>query len=183
MISSPGQSGDLHGQSSASTGISSSLHQSHSLFPAGQLVPFILVTALFFLWGIPNNLNPVLIRHFMKTFEITRFQAGFRGIRFLHRLFRFCNAGGPSHAPLRVQIWIRHRFIAFCSGFFFVLAGGAGRELWIFSLQSFCNRQRSFFLGDCFEPFYRSTGRSGYVRKAPEFFAGFLTRSALSAAL
>jgi FHS family L-fucose permease-like MFS transporter len=46
------------------------------LFPAGQLVPFILVTVLFFLWGIPNNLNPVLIRQFMKTFAITRFEAG-----------------------------------------------------------------------------------------------------------
>jgi MFS transporter, FHS family, L-fucose permease len=31
---------------------------------------------LFFLWGIPNNLNGVLIRHFMKSFAITRFQAG-----------------------------------------------------------------------------------------------------------
>src|SRR6201984_342037 len=46
------------------------------LFPTGQLVPFILVTVLFFLWGIPNNLNDVLIRHFMKSFAITRFQAG-----------------------------------------------------------------------------------------------------------
>ncbi len=48
----------------------------HVLFPVGQIVPFILVTALFFLWGIPNNLNDVLIRHFMKSFEISRFQAG-----------------------------------------------------------------------------------------------------------
>jgi FHS family L-fucose permease-like MFS transporter len=46
------------------------------LFPAGQIVPFVLVTALFFLWGIPNNLNDVLIRHFMKSFAISRFQAG-----------------------------------------------------------------------------------------------------------
>src|SRR5260370_17173563 len=46
------------------------------LFPAGQLVPFILFTVLFFLWGIPNNLNPVLIRQFMKSFEISRFGAG-----------------------------------------------------------------------------------------------------------
>src|SRR5205807_9922360 len=48
----------------------------HRLFPAGHLVPFILVTALFFLWGIPNNLNDVLIRQFMKSFAISRFQAG-----------------------------------------------------------------------------------------------------------
>jgi MFS transporter, FHS family, L-fucose permease len=48
----------------------------HHLFPIGQLFPFILVTALFFLWGIPNNLNDVLIRQFMKSFAISRFQAG-----------------------------------------------------------------------------------------------------------
>src|SRR5437016_2198166 len=46
------------------------------LYRAGQLVPFILVRVLFFLWGIPNNLNDVLIRHFMKSFAISRFQAG-----------------------------------------------------------------------------------------------------------
>jgi FHS family L-fucose permease-like MFS transporter len=46
------------------------------LFSRENLVPFALVTALFFLWGIPNNLNDVLIRQFMKSFEITRFEAG-----------------------------------------------------------------------------------------------------------
>ena len=46
------------------------------LFPLGHLLPFVLVTALFFLWGIPNNLNDVLIRQFMKSFAISRFQAG-----------------------------------------------------------------------------------------------------------
>ena len=46
------------------------------LCPRGYLLPFILVTALFFLWGIPNNLNDVLIRQFMKSFAITRLQAG-----------------------------------------------------------------------------------------------------------
>ena len=46
------------------------------LFPSGQILPFVLVTGLFFLWGIPNNLNDVLIRQFMKSFAITRFQAG-----------------------------------------------------------------------------------------------------------
>jgi FHS family L-fucose permease-like MFS transporter len=35
-----------------------------------------LICGLFFLWGIPNNLNDVLIRQFMKSFAITRFEAG-----------------------------------------------------------------------------------------------------------
>src|ERR1035437_2552679 len=49
---------------------------SSGIFPAGQMVLFILITVLFFLWAIPNNLNDVLIRQFMKSFEISRFQAG-----------------------------------------------------------------------------------------------------------
>jgi FHS family L-fucose permease-like MFS transporter len=50
----------------------------HSLFPSGQLIPFLLVTALFFLflWAIPNKLNDVLIRQFMKSFTLTRTEAG-----------------------------------------------------------------------------------------------------------
>ncbi len=46
------------------------------LIPAGRMLPFFLVTALFFLWAIPNNLNDILIRQFMKSFEISRLQAG-----------------------------------------------------------------------------------------------------------
>lgn len=46
------------------------------LLPPGYGLPFALVTALFFLWGIPNNLNDVLIRQFMKSFVMTRFEAG-----------------------------------------------------------------------------------------------------------
>jgi FHS family L-fucose permease-like MFS transporter len=61
---------------SLNSGTLPSQSSGHRLFPAGQLVPFILVTALFFLWGIPNNLNDVLIRQFMKSFSISRLQAG-----------------------------------------------------------------------------------------------------------
>ena len=46
------------------------------LFPKHNIAAFLLVTGLFFLWGVPNNLNDVLIRQFMKSFEITRLQAG-----------------------------------------------------------------------------------------------------------
>jgi len=45
------------------------------LIPAGRLVPFLVVTALFFLWAIPNNLNDILIRQFMKSFNINRSDA------------------------------------------------------------------------------------------------------------
>jgi FHS family L-fucose permease-like MFS transporter len=47
------------------------------LFPPGKILPFILVTTLFMFWGIAVNLNDVLIKQFMKSFEISRLAAGF----------------------------------------------------------------------------------------------------------
>ena len=47
-----------------------------TLLPKGVSGLFLLISGLFFLWGIPNNLNDVLIRQFMKSFAITRFEAG-----------------------------------------------------------------------------------------------------------
>ncbi len=46
------------------------------LVAPGQLLPFSLVTSLFFMWGVPNNLNDVLIRQFMKSFTLNRVEAG-----------------------------------------------------------------------------------------------------------
>jgi len=45
------------------------------LIPAGRLLPFLVVTVLFFLWAIPNNLNDILIRQFMKSFDLNRSSA------------------------------------------------------------------------------------------------------------
>ncbi len=47
----------------------------HKIVSRENLIPFILVTALFYLWAIPNNLNDILIPQFMKSFELNRFQA------------------------------------------------------------------------------------------------------------
>jgi len=40
------------------------------------LVPFILVTSLFFLWGIANSMNGTLIKHFQTALNLNRAQAG-----------------------------------------------------------------------------------------------------------
>ncbi|MGH9434992.1 MAG: L-fucose:H+ symporter permease [Terriglobia bacterium] len=46
------------------------------LFAPGNTWLFVLVTVLFFLWALPNNLNDILIKQFMDSFAITRFKAG-----------------------------------------------------------------------------------------------------------
>ncbi len=49
--------------------------QSETTTDKRYLVPFILVTTLFFLWGIANILNSALIAHFQPVFDIGRAEA------------------------------------------------------------------------------------------------------------
>ncbi len=63
-------------QGSSGAGAPQSTTENAPLLAQGAALPFVLVTALFFLWGIPNNVNDVLIRQFMKSFVISRFEAG-----------------------------------------------------------------------------------------------------------
>jgi MFS transporter, FHS family, L-fucose permease len=46
-----------------------------SLFPRGHLLSFILVTTLFFIWGMSNNLTDILVQQFKKSFELSPVQA------------------------------------------------------------------------------------------------------------
>src|SRR5208282_3372611 len=136
----------------------------HSLFPAGQIVPFILVTALFFLWGIPNNLNDVLIRHFMKSFEISRFQAGLVQSAFYLGYFL-----------LAIPAGLMMKRAGYKTGFvvgLLLLAGGAVRKLRFLSVRALCHRQRALLPGDGFQPFYCPTRRSRQFGAPSEFLAG-----------
>ena len=45
------------------------------VFPLGQMLPFALVTAIFFLWGMSNNLTDILVQQFRKSFELSLIQA------------------------------------------------------------------------------------------------------------
>jgi FHS family L-fucose permease-like MFS transporter len=47
----------------------------HPLFPVGHMLPFVLVTVLFFLWGMSNNLTDILVQQFKKSLELSQFSA------------------------------------------------------------------------------------------------------------
>ncbi|HTH53406.1 MAG TPA: L-fucose:H+ symporter permease [Edaphobacter sp.] len=47
----------------------------HSVFPEGHMLPFVLVTVLFFLWGMSNNLTDILVQQFKKSLELSQFSA------------------------------------------------------------------------------------------------------------
>src|SRR5215469_14345718 len=60
---------------SVSTGSKSQGDHQRSVFPTGHMVLFCLVTVLFFLWGMSNNLTDILVQQFKKSFELSRFSA------------------------------------------------------------------------------------------------------------
>jgi FHS family L-fucose permease-like MFS transporter len=45
------------------------------VFPTGRMALFALVTVLFFLWGMSNNLTDILVQQFRKSFELSTFSA------------------------------------------------------------------------------------------------------------
>src|SRR6202789_3853695 len=45
------------------------------VFPTGHILLFSLVTVLFFLWGMSNNLTDILVQQFKKSFELSTFSA------------------------------------------------------------------------------------------------------------
>jgi MFS transporter, FHS family, L-fucose permease len=56
-------------------GAKSQGNASRSVFPAGHMLLFSLVTVLFFLWGMSNNLTDILVQQFRKSFELSTFSA------------------------------------------------------------------------------------------------------------
>jgi MFS transporter, FHS family, L-fucose permease len=62
-------------QVSMSAGSKNSGESQAPVFPVGQMALFALVTVLFFLWGMSNNLTDILVKQFQKSFELSKFSA------------------------------------------------------------------------------------------------------------
>jgi FHS family L-fucose permease-like MFS transporter len=69
--------------------MSETKNKPHLITP-GFIVPFILVTSLYFLWALPSTLNDVLVKQFMKSLEFSLTQTGF--ILFAYKIGYFCTA-------------------------------------------------------------------------------------------
>jgi MFS transporter, FHS family, L-fucose permease len=131
-----------------------------TLFPSGNFLPFFLVTALFFLWGVPNNLNDVLIRQFMKSFAITRFQAGLIQSAFYMGYFVLAIPAGLLMRRLGYKAGFVTGLILFGTGaFLFWPAARAGRYAFflvalfvIASGLSFLETASNPFIAQCGDP-------------------------------
>ena len=112
----------------SSSGIESSQATAAALLPPGVMRAFVLVTGLFFLWGIPNNLNDVLIRQFMKGFAISRFQAGLVQSAFYLGYFLLALPAGVLMKRRGYKAGLLTGLLLFaCGCFLFLPAANSGR--------------------------------------------------------
>src|ERR1700683_5478536 len=51
------------------------MEDGQQVFPTGMMALFVLVTVLFWLWGMSNSLTDILVQQFKKSFELSTFSA------------------------------------------------------------------------------------------------------------
>jgi FHS family L-fucose permease-like MFS transporter len=132
--------------------------KSHRLIPAGMLLPFILVTVLFFLWGVPNNLNDVLIRQFMKSFAISRFQAGLVQSAFYMGYFLLATPAALLMRRYGFKLGFLVGLLLFGTGSFLFWPAALSGQYWFFLGALFVIASGLSFLETASNPFIAQLG-------------------------
>lgn len=115
-----------------STIATSKQDSSRPLIPRQSFKAFVLVTGLFFLWGIPNNLNDVLIRQFMTSFELTRFKAGLVQSAFYAGYFLLAMPAAMLMRKYGYKRGLLTGLVLYSIGTFLFLPAADSRQYWLF---------------------------------------------------
>jgi MFS transporter, FHS family, L-fucose permease len=157
-------------------------HDAH-LFPTGHLLPFFLVTALFFLWGIPNNLNDVLIRQFMKSFAISRFQAGLVQSAFYMGYFLLAMPAALIMRKLGYKAGFVTGLVLFGAGTFLFWPAAIVGRYGFFLLALFVIASGLSFLETASNPFIAQLGDPGSSERRLNFSQAFNPLGAMTGVL
>jgi FHS family L-fucose permease-like MFS transporter len=74
------------------------------------LVPFILVTSLFFFWGLIINLDSILIPHLRKAFRLNTLQSSLVDSAVFIAYFIMAIPAGNDHAKIGLPVRHNNRF-------------------------------------------------------------------------
>lgn len=157
--------------------------QQPSLFPAQGMTAFLLVTGLFFLWGIPNNLNDVLIRQFMKSFEITRLQAGLVQSAFYTGYFLFSVPAALVMRRRGYKFGLMIGLLLYSAGTFLFLPAALARSYSIFLLALFVIASGLGFLETGANPLIAQMGDPKSAVRRLNFSQAFNPLGAISGVL
>src|ERR1700674_5034759 len=110
------------------------------------LLPFILVTSLFFLWSIGVNLNDVLVPHLKKAFNLTDFQSSFIQVAFFGGYFLAALPAGRLMEKIGYKRGILVGLLICSAGTLLFLPAASSREYGFFLLALFVMSSGQSFL-------------------------------------
>jgi FHS family L-fucose permease-like MFS transporter len=155
----------------------------HGLFPRHYIVPFVLVTTLFFLWGIPHNLNDILIRQFMKSFEMNRVRAGLIQSAFYLGYFLMAMPAALIMRKRGYKFGLLMGLAFYCLGTLLFWPAAIVGQYWFFLLALFVIASGLGFLETGANPFIAQLGDPDSSERRLNFSQAFNPFGAISGAL
>jgi MFS transporter, FHS family, L-fucose permease len=113
------------------------LSQSAPLTEQKYILPFVLITSLFFLWAFGVNLNDVLIPHFKLAFSLSDFQSSFIQIAFFGGYFLAALVAGRMMERIGYRRGILNGLILCATGALLFVPSGSLGIYGLFLLSSF----------------------------------------------
>lgn len=153
------------------------------LVPQGRLLPFVLVTALFFLWGVPNNFNDILISQFMKSFEISRLQAGLVQFAFYMGYFLLAMPAAQLMRRAGYKAGILVGLCLYGSGCILFWPAAIVTKYWVFLMALFVIASGLAFLETAASPFIVQVGDVETAEQRINFSQAFNPLGSISAVL
>jgi FHS family L-fucose permease-like MFS transporter len=155
----------------------------HKVFSREYFVPFVLVTALFFFWGIPNNLNDVLIKQFMKSFEMSRFKAGLLQSAFYMGYFLLSMPAALIMRKYSYKVGLVTGLLLYCAGAILFWPAAVVGEYGFFLFALFVIASGLAFLETGANPFIAQLGDPASSERRLNFSQAFNPFGAISGAL
>ncbi|MGB6695275.1 MAG: L-fucose:H+ symporter permease, partial [Terracidiphilus sp.] len=153
------------------------------LLPRQGKIAFFLVTGLFFLWAIPNNLNDVLIRQFMKSFEISRLEAGLVQSAFYLGYFLFSIPAALVMRRFGYKTGLVTGLVLYATGTFLFMPAASARSYAFFLLALFVIASGLGFLETGANPLIAQLGEPESAVRRLNFSQAFNPLGAISGAL
>jgi FHS family L-fucose permease-like MFS transporter len=113
------------------------LSQSAPLTEQKYVLPFVLITSLFFLWAFGVNLNDVLIPHFKSAFSLSDFQSSFIQIAFFGGYFLAALVAGRMMERIGYRRGILSGLLLCATGALLFVPAGSRGIYGLFLLSSF----------------------------------------------
>lgn len=124
------------------------------------LIPFVLITVLFFLWGFAHNLNPILIPHLKKACQLTDLQSAFIDSAFFVGYFVMAIPAGLVMNRYGYKSGIIVGLLIFAGGAFLFYPAAATRTYGLFLMALFIIASGLTFLETAANPYVTVLGDS-----------------------